>query len=419
MDQPKKTAAGKLYKVLMETLPGSDASLTTFRFLRGGNFYVFSYLKDGLTRHTLIDTGDSFYENQILTLLTENGVTPSAIERIIITHSHPDHSGSAYVLARESGAKILVHAKFRSYVESEPTLEERVWMGKFSLSRLKGQDVSYISPSNSKNESINIGGVDFPKLGEPIEIGAGKLLILASPKGIPTHSPDQIIIVYLVGSNSSIKDKKQGSFLPMDDMLFSGDLWLMEGPAFRWGIRRRIRFVSGQTRRLLTGKGLIRLNFIQQDMEAREALKRGFCLLRVKPGHGDEFIGSRILPQGLLADRDLLLALGYSLNDDISILKAAYLAPRIADLKEKAYAGFVRELLLWGELGYKFDDMSNILLRIYAEQSGGGTPMVREDRRERRVRFIETLKRLKNDESRPEALRKLAEFTLPRLRKVH
>ncbi len=320
MDQPKKTAAGKLYKVLMETLPGSDASLTTFRFLRGGNFYVFSYLKDGLTRHTLIDTGDSFYENQILTLLTENGVTPSAIERIIITHNHPDHSGSAYVLARESGAKILVHANFRSYVESEPTPDERAWMEKFNPSRLKGQDISYLSPSSSQNESINIGGADFPKLGEPIEIGAGKLLILASPTSMLTHSPDQIIIVYLVGSNTSVKDRKQGNFLPTDDMLFSGDLWLMEGPAFRWGIRRRIRFVSGQTRRLLTGKGLIRLNFIEQDMEARDALKRGFCLVRVKPGHGDEFIGSRILPQGFLADRDLLLALGYSLNDDISIL---------------------------------------------------------------------------------------------------
>jgi len=42
----------------------------------------------------------------------------------------------------------------------------------------------------------------------------------------------------------------------------------------------------------------------------KEALKGHFSVVRVKPGHGQEFLGSRILPLGLPADSDLLKTLG-------------------------------------------------------------------------------------------------------------
>lgn len=407
----------KRYETVKERLAGSSAYLTSFFFHRGANFYVFSYQKEGITKHIFIDTGDSWYQNEILSILAENNVNPAAIERIIITHRHSDHCGLADLLARESKAKILVHANFRSFIEGEIGQEEQRWLGNFNPSKLKEHDILYL-PQSNRSELISISGVDFPSLIEPIKIGeVGKLLILACPKSMPTHSPDQIIIFYSVGSNLYTHEEKRGDFLPTDDMLFSGDLWLMRGPHYNGGVEsfsHHLRYGFRRMRDLISGKGQFRRAPREQDAEAKEALKLGFCLIRVKPGHGDEFLGSRIIPNSLLANRDLLLELGYSPESNKSLLSSRHLVPKIVALKEQAYTYFVEELLLWTELGYTLNDVSELLARIYKEQSGGG-PLVKQDRQERRERLKATLARLKDDESKPDELRKLAEMTLPKL----
>jgi hypothetical protein len=155
----------------------------------------------------------------------------------------------------------------------------------------------------------------------------------------------------------------------------------------------------------------------QQDPKAKEALKRGFCLIRVKPGHGEEFLGTRIIPIGLLAERDVLVELGYPLDADKSILRSRDLAPEITARREQAYAGFVKELVLWMKLGYTFDEMTELLLRIYTEQSGGGY-LVEKDRKERREQLKATLARLKGDEAQPDRVRHLAEASQSKLNSI-
>ena len=109
--------------------------------------------------------------------------------------------------------------------------------------------------------------------------------------------------------------------------------------------------------------------------------------------------------------RDLIVKLGYSENDDKAILKQKELAPKIASLKDQAYEDFVSELVYWLKLGYTPDEIAALLVRIYKEQSGG-TAIVKNDRKQRRVILKATLARLKEDKTQPAELRQLAERTI-------
>jgi hypothetical protein len=411
---------GDRLRIVKERLNDPDIDLTNFFFRYGANVYVLSYEKEGERRHTFIDAGDIQYNKQMLPMLIENDIDPNKIERIIITHRHRDHVGLAGLLAAESGAKITVHSNFRSFVEGEISDMERRWLGDLDPSKLKECDLEYLSHS-IRNESIRIGGIDFPSLIEPIDLGkVGKLSILACPESTATHSPDQVLVLYSPRSHPHTCEKTDEDFRPTDDIIFSGDLWLMRGPIFDRRMRHislRLRFGYHRLKNAVSGRGMPWRDPRVQDSQAKEALKRGFCLIRVKPGHGDEFIGTRIIPQSLLADRDVLVEFGYSMDTDKSILSSPDVAPKMADRMEEAYASFIEELLLWIELGYSSSEISELLVRIYKEQSGGG-PLVEDDRKERRERINATLVRLRDDEAMSDELHQLAEATLSDLKRV-
>ena len=406
------------YAIEKETLVDNSSKLTSFFFHQGGNIYVFSYRKKGAIKHTLIDAGDLYYRNHILSILRENEVDPANIETIIITHRHTDHSGLAYTLAKESHAKILVHSNFKSFVENDISPDERRWFGDFNNHLLSECDIIYLSGSR-KSKVINIGGVDFPVLGKPVPIGkAGQLHILGSPENELTHTPDQLLVLYSPG-NSFITDGHNSAdgTLPSDNIVFSGDLWLMTGPNYNRGIRnfhRRVRMYTFRLKALLSIGRITHRNHREQDAAAKEALKKGFSLIRVKPGHGLEFLGSRIIPEGLLAERDIMIKLGYPENTDTSFLKMEEISDKVASLKEWAYTNFVKELQYWFELGYNQDEISSFLLRIYKEQQGG-TRQIKKDRKQRRKTLLDTLYRLKFDETESDEIHYLAESTLAAL----
>ena len=413
-------STGGTCSIFRERLNGSSTYLTDLVFRQGANVYVFSYEKEGVIKHTFIDAGDSLHQNEILTILDKSDIDSANIERIIITHRHPDHCGLAYLLASKANAKIMVHSNFRDFIENTASPEETRWMGDSNTSRLRECDIEYL-PQSSIEKSININGVDFPCLVEPIEIGEkGKLEILASPQSASTHSPDQIVVLYSQIDWPYDYQERRGDYRPADDILFSGDLWLMRGPMFNPGmsnITQQFRYGVQQVKNLVAGRGMARRDPREQDATAKEALKKGFCLITVKPGHGEEFLGSRMIPNSLMGPRDLLMEFGYPMDADISILKSAELAPRVADRLENAYASFVQELLLWAELGYSIPEMTELLARIYREQSGGGM-LVENDRGERRKRLKMQLDRIKADETATDELHQLAESTLSALKNV-
>ena len=115
-DLRPRRSLGEPYTIVKERLSGTSTDLTSFFFHRGANLYVFSYEKEGVRRHTFIDTGDSRYRNQILSILAENDINPTTIERIIMTHRHPDPFSLAALLFKESRARILVHPRLKSFI---------------------------------------------------------------------------------------------------------------------------------------------------------------------------------------------------------------------------------------------------------------------------------------------------------------
>ncbi|MBN1381737.1 MAG: MBL fold metallo-hydrolase [Deltaproteobacteria bacterium] len=405
------------YKIVTERLGDGDADLKSFYFQRGANFYVFSYGDNGNRRHTFIDTGDHRYADRIMSILTGHGINPENIDRIIITHRHHDHCGLADLLAVGSRAKILAHENFRLFVEGRITAEEYRWLRGFKPGRLKKHPMAYLSVKRD-TAKIMIGDVGFPRLTEPIPIGkAGFLSIFTCPDCPSTHSPDQLMVLFSPSNRPQPRENTNGDFRLTEDIIFSGDLWLMHGPLFEKqmvSFQQRLFFSYLWMKGRLSGKGAVRRDPREQDAAAKMALKEGFCLIRVKPGHGEEFLGARIIPRGLLAKRDMLLALGYSMNADKSILKDDGLKPKVEEMLEKAHEGFVNELHIWMAHGYSTDEISDLLLRIYREQSGGGY-LVKDDRKERRKRLLQTLIRLQGEEEASTDLRRIADATLSKL----
>jgi len=408
------------YKITKETLKGTNITLVSFYFNNSANVYAFSYEKEGKIRHTLIDSGDPFYRDDILSILKENGINAGNIERIIVTHSHLDHLGLADLVAGESGAKILVQESFKKVVEGTIDIEERRFFRGFDPSTFKNCDVQYL-PVPGRNETRNISGISFSSLAAPINLGGiGMLEMLAPPESRLTHSTDQVLVLYSPINITDEYDLKiHNGWHPTDCLIFSGDLWLMQGPTYNRGMSfffRRIMFYFYRMKNRSAGRRF-RRDFREEDPEAKNALKNGFPLIRVKPGHGTEFIGSRIIPNGILADRDLLVKLGYSENDSKTILKRRDLAQKIVSLKEQAYKDFNSELVYWLKLGYKPDEITALLVRIYKEQSGGNT-IVKNDRKQRRVILKATLLRLKDDKAQPPELRQSANAALMELQRI-
>ncbi len=408
-------------KVYREQLKDVNAVLTDLVFEPGGNVYVFSYEKNGVKKHLFIDAGDTRYRNHYFDLLLKNAINPAHIERILITHRHRDHCGLAGLLARESGATILVHPGFRDFVEGRLPEEERWWLRGFDPTALKAYDIQYL-PLHNEKRSLNIGGIDFPCMGDPIEIGhGGRLEILACPESPVKHSPDQLMVLYSPSGQSGPPEERSRYFRPTDDIIFSGDIWLMQGPLYNTRrvqqVLRMMRVRYFQIRNWISHHRIPRFNIREQDEEAKEALKQGFHLIRVKPGHGEEFIGSKLIPHSVLADRDLLVNLGFSIDADKSVLKEKAIVSKVAALRNQAFMSLVEELRLWREWGYSVNQIAELIARLYREQSGG-RGSIKQDRRERRRILYTSLVRLRDDNAAPKELHQLAETTLLMIRTI-
>lgn len=65
---------------------------------------------------TVIDTGMPRNASKILDYVREIGHQPSDISRILLTHCHMDHVGSAYDLKKLTNAKVAIHEEDAEYV---------------------------------------------------------------------------------------------------------------------------------------------------------------------------------------------------------------------------------------------------------------------------------------------------------------
>jgi len=406
-------------RVTTEILDHTGTTLTCFFFRFGANFYVLTHSTNGQPSHTLIDAGDTRYRSRLNSILTENGISPDRIERIIITHSHHDHFGMADLMAQASDASILLHKNFKHFLDGNLNEYQRRWLRGFDLDWLRNCRLKYLDPADSMAQTT-VHGLGFPILAS-LPVGDGSLLeILACPESDRMHTTDQLVVRYSAGNPLSKASGINDGFRPGNDILFSGDLWLMHGPMFAKGFRHfkmHLRFAYHRAKLKLSGQRVPRRDPRVQDAAAKDALKQGFRMIRVMPGHGDEFLGTRVIPRSFLARRDLLVTLGYSMDADLSVLDSPESALRISELREEAYSAFVEELQSWLASGYTPAEISGFLSRIYKEQAGGGK-LVRADRKERRRQIKKTLGRMASDSSIGKGLQGIAEPSLSMIRRM-
>ncbi len=78
--------------------------------------FVYSYLIHGENTY-LIDTGVVSSEDVIFEYMEKIGLKPADISLIVLSHSHPDHIGSANSTKEKSGCKVAAHSGERSWIE--------------------------------------------------------------------------------------------------------------------------------------------------------------------------------------------------------------------------------------------------------------------------------------------------------------
>jgi hydroxyacylglutathione hydrolase len=71
--------------------------------------FVKAFLLRGAGKHVLIDTGTKGKLPAIAGQLERQGVGLKDIGLIVVTHAHPDHTGSLGDVAEATGAKVLAH----------------------------------------------------------------------------------------------------------------------------------------------------------------------------------------------------------------------------------------------------------------------------------------------------------------------
>lgn len=145
--------------------------------------------------YTIIDPGPDFPagKQMLESSLAEIGLRPVDVERVIITHYHPDHSGLASWINSQSGAKIYVHPyEMRKLSGNYDFVGERI-----SFIREAGMPESILAKVLQDKDALPRPYVDsksavLVKGGEQLELNDGVLSV-----GLfPGHAPGHICLFY-------------------------------------------------------------------------------------------------------------------------------------------------------------------------------------------------------------------------------
>ncbi|MHA1409756.1 MAG: MBL fold metallo-hydrolase [Candidatus Odinarchaeia archaeon] len=68
-----------------------------------------------------MDSGTQKNKNNILQYLKKIKIKPENLKLIILTHHHPDHTGSAEAIRKATGCKIAIHKYDKPYLTKEKT----------------------------------------------------------------------------------------------------------------------------------------------------------------------------------------------------------------------------------------------------------------------------------------------------------
>ena len=103
----------------MPLLTFNNVIFHAFRMPTGGNIYILQGSEDMV----MIDSSYGLYYEDVKSMLRENGLDPSLVGRIYLTHADADHSGLSGYFAGEFGSQVYLHKDARGIIDHE----NRAW----------------------------------------------------------------------------------------------------------------------------------------------------------------------------------------------------------------------------------------------------------------------------------------------------
>lgn len=142
---------------------------------------------------TLVDTGVDTPEGykRVKDLLHLLGVELKDIKRVVLTHSHVDHSGLAAKIARDAGAVVLANQwEIRKLTGEERYFKER--MSFVMETGIEGDMLSSMLGEKDKLPPLSINAADLQvvKDGDILSFDGGELVIMH----LPGHSPGHLCL---------------------------------------------------------------------------------------------------------------------------------------------------------------------------------------------------------------------------------
>ncbi|HLU60494.1 MAG TPA: MBL fold metallo-hydrolase [Pseudonocardia sp.] len=147
-----------------------------FRIPTVGSWAVNSFaLLDDDGSVTLVDTGVQRAPARIVAGLAALGKHPADVQRIVLTHAHPDHAGGAMDMAARTGAPVAVHGEDAGFVESgQAPPGDRTTLAGRIIARLQ----------NGRFPPVAVG--ERLTDGQVLDV-AGGLRVVATPGHTPGH----------------------------------------------------------------------------------------------------------------------------------------------------------------------------------------------------------------------------------------
>lgn len=111
-----RTKVGERFSYIkLPTLAFGELIIHTFKPPTGGNVYLFEY--DG--HYTMIDGTYGVYYEDLKRMLRENGIEPSKIDRIYLSHADADHAGVSGYFEEEFGSEVYMHRESIDIIGNE------------------------------------------------------------------------------------------------------------------------------------------------------------------------------------------------------------------------------------------------------------------------------------------------------------